>query len=129
MRIVPLALLLAALALAGCGSSSSSSDNNARGYSGSDTAAVKQAVLDYAQALSSSDTAKACSLISAAQKKKIEIAGKCEDVVAKGLAATGTDPYKNPNVGTAQVSGSTAHVTWTVSVKGQNLTVDQKLVK
>jgi hypothetical protein len=122
MRIVPL-VLVAGLLVAGCGSSSKSSDN------GSDAAAVKQTVVDYAKALESSDTAKACSLISAAQKKKIEAAGKCEDVVAQGIKATGTDPYKNAQVGNATVSGSSADVSWTVSVKGRSLTVKQHMVK
>ena len=124
MRIVPVVLLLAAL-VAGCGSSGGSGG----GTAGGDAAAVKQANQDYVQALASKDAAKACSLISQAQKAKNEAGGKCETLVAKGLAATGTDPYKNPQVETPHVSGSTATAKWTVTVKGQSLSVVQKLVK
>ena len=128
MRIVPL-LVVAGLLVSGCGSSKKSDNRGYRGYGGNDTAAVKQAIQDYAAALSSSDSAKACSLISDAQKQKIEAGGKCADVVAKGLQATGTDPYKNPQISEPETCGSKATVRWTVKVKGQDLTVVQTLVK
>jgi hypothetical protein len=121
-RSLPLAALLAALAVAGCGSKSS------------DEKAVKQTVKDVYAALAEKDAKKVCQSIS--KKGKDEITGSaakagrkqsCEQLFSLGLAFAGDSlkQAKNVKVTDVNLDGDTAKAT----ISLQNRKSDIGLVK
>jgi hypothetical protein len=120
-RLVPLLLAVPALALGACGggdnkgSSGSTTTDSARGYSGSGPV---KSVQEYIDAFATGDYAKACSYIADDSKKKIEVAGSCEDVLKKAATqVAGTDADMK---GATASPGKVADSTGTVKVTTKN---------
>jgi ketosteroid isomerase-like protein len=135
MRIFAVLAATALVALAGCGgsdshdSTASTATTAARGYA-DESAAVTAVMNDYFAALSGGDGAVVCGFFTDDAKAKIEAAGaSCADAVTAGVKKTGSDAYQQPTIGTPKVTGSTATVHYSLSVKGQKVEGDQNLTK
>lgn len=132
MRRLAVLATTAGLALAGCGGDDEKKKDAGgdRGYA--DPSAEVRSVLEgYFAALADGDGDKACSYLSKAGIEKIEQAGgsDCGKVVGAGVEQTGTTPYEKVEISRIEVDGDSASSHYVLSVQGQDVEADQKLVK